>query len=72
MIDLQVLKLKKGPCAVARGGYDKMQIDEQNGFAERILVVAGGRRRINSQIIGRQTFISLIGHKYGLFKLGRK
>jgi hypothetical protein len=65
-----VPKLKKGQCAIARGGCDKIQIDEQNGFAERILVVDGGRRRINSQIIGRQTFITVIGHQDGLFKLG--
>jgi len=70
MIYLSVPTLKKRPCALARGGYDKMQLDEQNGFAERILVVDGGRRRINSQIIGRQTFITVIGHKNGLFKLG--
>jgi hypothetical protein len=33
-------------------------------------MVGDGGRRINSQIIGRQTFMAVIGYEDGLFKLG--
>jgi hypothetical protein len=52
-------------------GRIEIQIDERNGFAERRSAVEGGRPRIDSQIIGRQTFITVIGHQDGLLKLGR-